>query len=300
MTQSAAHTAITGAGLTVGTVTQADSATVPSGQVISQTPAPGATLLPGAVVNLVVSQSPQPVAVPNVVGMTQSAAQTAITDALLSLGTVTQVYSATVPMEDVISQTPAAGASVVLGTAVNLTVSQGQAPIRISNILDLQKIGNDPAYSIGGIYVLTQEIDASATLTWNNGAGFLPIGNETSPFTGVFDGQGYVISGLTINRPGQNCIGLFGYVAGPDSQVRNVGLQGGTILGDESVGALIGCNYGSVTACYATGSISVSGADYYTGCLIGFNGLPGTVAHCYAAGTVFRSRRFFYWRFNWL
>ena len=83
--QAAATAAITAAGLTVGTVTQASSATVASGSVISQTPAAGASAASGASVALVVSSGPAPVAVPNVVGDTQAAATTAITGAGLTL-----------------------------------------------------------------------------------------------------------------------------------------------------------------------------------------------------------------------
>ena len=70
LAQAAAQTAITGAGLTVGAVTTANSATVPAGQVISQTPASGSSAAPGSAVALVVSLGPAPipVTVPNVVG----------------------------------------------------------------------------------------------------------------------------------------------------------------------------------------------------------------------------------------
>jgi beta-lactam-binding protein with PASTA domain len=54
LTQAAATTAITSAGLTVGTVTTASSATVPAGSVISQNPAAGTQSAPGAAVAFVV------------------------------------------------------------------------------------------------------------------------------------------------------------------------------------------------------------------------------------------------------
>src|SRR6202035_2268356 len=49
-TQSAASTAITGAGLSVGTVTTAISGTVPLGSVISQNPSAGTSVAPGSTV----------------------------------------------------------------------------------------------------------------------------------------------------------------------------------------------------------------------------------------------------------
>src|SRR5689334_5188984 len=86
-TQAAATTAITNAGLHVGTVTMANSSTVASGNVISQNPSAGAAVMPASNVDLVVSSGPAaPTTVPNVVGQTQAAATTAITNANLQVG----------------------------------------------------------------------------------------------------------------------------------------------------------------------------------------------------------------------
>ena len=68
--------------------------------------------------NLVVSLGPANVTVPDVVGQVQAAAEGAITGASLTVGTVTTANSPTVPAGSVISQDPAAGASVAPGTAV--------------------------------------------------------------------------------------------------------------------------------------------------------------------------------------
>ncbi len=85
LTQAAATSSITAAGLTLGTVTMQSSATVPVGSVISQNPAAGVIVLKAAAVNVAVSSGG--VVVPNVVGLTQSAATTALTGAGLTLGT---------------------------------------------------------------------------------------------------------------------------------------------------------------------------------------------------------------------
>lgn len=128
-TQSAATTAINSAGLHVGTVTTASSSTVASGSVISQNPAANALVAPASTVDIVVSSGPAPtVTVPNVVGQTRAAATTAISNAGLRVGTVTNAASTTVPSGNVISQTPASGTSVATNSAVNLTVSAGATP----------------------------------------------------------------------------------------------------------------------------------------------------------------------------
>jgi beta-lactam-binding protein with PASTA domain/regulation of enolase protein 1 (concanavalin A-like superfamily) len=129
LTQPAAATALTAAGLLLGTVTTANSATAASGTVIGQTPAAGTSAPPGTSVALVVSIGPAHVVVPNVVGVVQGAASAAITSAALTLGPLTTVSSATVASGSVISQTPAGGASVPPGTAVALTVSLGPAVV---------------------------------------------------------------------------------------------------------------------------------------------------------------------------
>ena len=63
--------------------------------------------------------------VPDVIGMTQSAAESAITGAGLSVGSITEEYSNTLPADQVISQNPAAGESVAAGSTVALVVSKG-------------------------------------------------------------------------------------------------------------------------------------------------------------------------------
>ena len=68
------------------------------------------------------------VIVPNVVGDTRTAASSAITGANLVVGTVTIESSTKVASGLVISQTPAAGASVASESAVNLVISSGSSP----------------------------------------------------------------------------------------------------------------------------------------------------------------------------
>jgi serine/threonine-protein kinase len=116
MTQAAATAAIAGAKLKVGTVNA-------TGKVISQEPPKGSSVPQGSSINLVISSAPQMVAVPNVEGLTQDAATTAITEAKLKVGTVTQQTSNTVAPGKVISQDPASGGSVAQSSQINLVIS---------------------------------------------------------------------------------------------------------------------------------------------------------------------------------
>ncbi len=126
-TLSNATTTLTGAGFKLGGVSYQQGVGKPQGTVLSQTPAAGAQAKNGSSVNLVaVGMSVQ--TVPNVVGMTQSAAAAAITGAGLSLGHVTLIYSGSAPSGTVTDQAPNAGVTAPAGSQVAITVSRGPTP----------------------------------------------------------------------------------------------------------------------------------------------------------------------------
>ena len=166
--------------------------------------------------------------------------------------------------------------------AANAGVGTTLTAYMLVNTLDnLQAINATPE-SLAGTYALGKNIDASATAGWNDGAGFEPIGTSRTRFKGTFDGDGHVITRLTINRSDTDYVGLFGS-AGPGSILRNVGLVGGSVSGSGYVGGLAGYNYGKISNAYATGS--VSGGSYYVGGLIGYN-FDGKISNAYATGSV--------------
>ena len=72
------------------------------------------------------------VSVPTVVGLTQAAAAARLSSAGLALGTISTTASPTVPAGSVISQNPASGTSVAVGSAVGLTVSVGPPATRVN------------------------------------------------------------------------------------------------------------------------------------------------------------------------
>ena len=190
LTQTAAQTSITSAGLTPGAVTSANSATVPAGLVISQSPAAGSSVAAGTAVALVVSLGPAPVSVPvpNVVGLTQTDAQTAITNAGLTVGAVTTSSSTTVPAGQVISQNPAAGASVATGTAVALVISSGPAltgpSVDATAFADGSGARTTPAFSTTGSAVLIA-LAASDGPTTGTNTQFLTISGAGLAWTRV-------------------------------------------------------------------------------------------------------------------
>lgn len=143
--------------------------------------------------------------------------------------------------------------------------------ILVSTPQDLNNIRNN----LSGDYELTNDIDMS---TWGN---WTPIGNNASRFTGAINGKGYKISNLTINSTVENT-GFIG-ATGSGSSISNLGLDNVNVTCNQStVGGLVGLNYmATVSNCYVTGTINVSGSKkYYTGGLIGRH--YGTMDSCFS------------------
>ncbi len=102
-------------------------------------------------------------------------------------------------------------------------------------------------------------------------------------FGGCFDGNGYVIYNLNIEGGGY--LGLFGKISGSSTQVKNLGIENLNITGGTNsvkLGGLCGLNYGTITNCYAVGSVT---GNNHLGGLCGKN-YYGTITNCYAAGSV--------------
>ena len=160
----------------------------------------------------------------------------------------------------------------------------GATSIEIDSLEGLQQIGQDTAYPLDGDYLLTQNIDASPTQSWNGGAGFDPIGeSEAVPFTGSFDGQGHVISHLHINRPNEGSVGLFGHI-NAEASVSNLAIEDGDVEGRNLVGLLVGNTHGTLIHCHTTGQVS---AYVAAGGLVGSN--AGTITFCYSKAHVIGS-----------
>ena len=108
---------------------------------------------------------------------------------------------------------------------------------------------------------------------------FTPIGTMKKPFRGLYDGQGHVISGITVNRTGTTeddiIVGLFGFVTGMETTVffellnyyetvyrqgiiQNVVLANSTFTGYESVGSIAGKGFSAeVINCRVESTVTV-------------------------------------------
>jgi serine/threonine-protein kinase len=95
----------------------------PAGTVLAQDPQPGVKVVEGTVVHFNVSKGPQPVAVPNVVGMTADSASSTLQAQGFAVKTV-QVES-NQPGGVVVTQDPSANTSAAKGSTVTISVSKG-------------------------------------------------------------------------------------------------------------------------------------------------------------------------------
>jgi filamentous hemagglutinin family protein len=142
----------------------------------------------------------------------------------------------------------------------------------VNNVTDLQNVSTN----LSGFYAMGTNIDASSV------SNFVPIGTPTNAFSGIFDGQGQVISNLSINALLLN-VGLFGSNSGI---IRNVGLNNATVLsgnGAAYTGMLAGYNSGNILTSYVNGYVSATGG--YIGGLAGGHG-GGLIQDTYASGVV--------------
>ncbi len=115
---------------------------------------------------------------------------------------------------------------------------------------------------------------------WNEGNGWSPIGDNANRFQGTYDGNGFVITGMTIDRNAQYQ-GLFGYTQ--NATLLNITLEEVDIQeGGQHTGALVGRSLTTtVTDCTASGSLtSTQGGRANIGGLLGY--ASGTITDCSA------------------
>ena len=193
---------------------------------------------------------------------------------------------------------------VTLNGSEKLTKADGY--MWVEDVEQLQAINTN----LSGNYALRNSIDATATSSWNDeetdtnidtniNEGFKSIGIDEdgniieanvntdngvvtkNGFYGKFDGLDYNIFGLTINRSGENNVGLFGVVDG--ANINNVTLVGGSITGGQSVGAIVGSARDSVIS-NSTNSTAVNG-DYNIGGIVG-DAQNSTLTNLINTGTI--------------
>jgi uncharacterized repeat protein (TIGR02543 family) len=158
----------------------------------------------------------------------------------------------------------------------------------ISSAEDLKNI------SLSGNYILNANISLAG---YNSGEGWDPIGSCNAPFTGIFDGNGYVIEGLYINRTGSDtdCVGLFAAIDHGGS-IRNLSVEINSVSSRGMVGGIVGemGRYGfggqsTITNSHSYGgSITALGELPYSGGIVG-SMKSGKITNSSSAGYVLSS-----------
>ena len=160
-------------------------------------------------------------------------------------------------------------------------------------------------------YLLANDIDLSVYPNWTPIGRFDPP-DDMLPFSGVFDGQGYSITGLTISGQ-EDARGLFGYtycsairnvvirnpeIEGKDQVgalvgyqaysnqgIKNCAVIGGKIQGRNHVGGLVGyMEQSPIQNCYST--CEVVAMNFYAGGIVGDHRVVASIRNCYATGNI--------------
>ena len=149
-------------------------------------------------------------------------------------------------------------------------------PYRIKTVEDLRtlsanvKNGNDFKDLL---VFLEYDLDMSGVTSWE------PIGTESTPFAGTFDGRGHSITGFTVSDESMDYAGLFGWNEGT---LTNLTLSG-TVKGKDNVGGIAARNNRSGTVINRTFSGSVNGQNNVGG-IAGFN--DGIIENCFNEAAV--------------
>ena len=150
----------------------------------------------------------------------------------------------------------------------------------ISNAEELaafrEKVNGGENYK-GKKILLMADIDLKDVENWT------PIGTDSTPFAGTFDGGGHKISNLIITG-NLGFQGLFSHVIGT---IQNLGVENAKISGGSYVGGVAGSVFqGRVTNCYVTGA--VTGTGMFNDTVGGVVGIieDSSIISCYATATV--------------
>jgi hypothetical protein len=148
-------------------------------------------------------------------------------------------------------------------------------PYQIATVSDWNDLMNTPA-DWNDCFIMTANINL-------RGVVLTPVGNAINNFTGVFDGNGYIIRNIVINISDGNYVGLFGYMSGQSSEIKNLilisfdvnsgtGSYTGALAGYARKGTIDNCGafFGSVSGkSYIGGLVGRCNANIYQSCFEG-------------------------------
>ena len=195
--------------------------------------------------------------------------------------------------------------SWMLGSETTIYITTAQQLKRLADEVNAGDSKSDKTY------LLANDIDLSGYPNWTPIGRFDPP-DDMLPFSGVFDGQGYSITGLKISG-NEDARGLFGYthlatirnvvIRNPEIQggdkvgalvghqayssegIENCAVIGGKIQGSNRAGGLVGnMEESPIKNCYTT--CEVIATDYHAGGIVGAHKVGSGLENCYATGNV--------------
>jgi beta-lactam-binding protein with PASTA domain len=128
LTPVEAERSIGGLGLQLSIERQYYSPQIPDGRIMSQLPLPGTKVRRGWQVRVAQSLGPTRVAIPDVTGESEHAAELNIRRRGLDVASRAEVEAAGIPADQVLAQNPPANATQVLAPKISLLVSAAQDP----------------------------------------------------------------------------------------------------------------------------------------------------------------------------
>ena len=144
-------------------------------------------------------------------------------------------------------------------------------------------------YTAGGLEAWATEMknDPTQNLNCTLAADIDLAGTEWTPipkFAGTFDGNGKTITGLTINQPSTDNVGLFAFIE-DEGTVKNLKLDKVNVTANSNVGAVAGENRGTIENCSVSGSVTGSSDNSCVGGIAGWH-REGTITDCHSSATV--------------
>jgi beta-lactam-binding protein with PASTA domain len=152
----------------------------PKDTIISQDPAPQSKIDKGGTVQVVVSKGVEKVAVPDVIGMTQSNASAALSSAGLTVGEVAYEFSSKADKGVVISQSVDPGSQVAKDSPVSITVSKGVETVVVPDLAGLTQEAATQALAAAGLQVQV-ETETSTTVKEGSVISQTPAANQSVP-----------------------------------------------------------------------------------------------------------------------
>lgn len=156
--------------------------------------------------------------------------------------------------------------------AALLTSAWGFSQTKISDAAGLAAIAND----LAGDYELTADI--TLTDEWT------PIGSESTPFTGKFNGNGHAIKGMKITSSA-NYAGFFANLSG--ATVTNVRFENSYVLGNEHAGIVAGRANNNATVTKVMTSGYITGYDHVGGIVGDAGDVASTISSCMSSAYVY-------------